>query len=893
MRSLCCFFKIYRAITFCVIILVICMSTGANTIYNGNVPQLAIKGNASQGSNNKFTPWLRKRHVIYFNGKKGTVFKIPVKLKIVRSINYIVTSPSGNTVNGIARTKRPVKFRTNENGTYKLKIIPGNGAFKLKLPFPFVIPNKCHLLASEAKLYFLTARDNDVFKLFVVGGGKKELAKVTVFDSTGKEIFKRELRVGKSSLAIELPIVDKERNKIWKVVIGRPSFGIFDDVVINFPGQMAAINSNVILTEDTAILQKIQKQCNEKIEMIVSHIFAFKPKNSAQIKWRKVLLERSEIIKKRLKHSLNFEKLQTTKNEINALDMAVNALLKYKFEFPKLVSIQVPAISNKRIMPDSIFPDGEISSTLKASGAGDEYVPISFVLQSLATFNNVKIECSKLRDASGKNYISNIRCRVVKVWFQDKGDFVAKTPADIYNPIELTGNKILVPELLLSDDSLVKINKKKQINLIKVKINNTVKYVSASSRSGISGNNMKNFFIRDSKKIQAFKLVAEENKQFYILIKIPSNTKAGVYTGNVSIFLDSSLSCQMKLVLKVLPFNLPEPYLVSSIYYYKPNKRYYGKNAPLQYRKEWKNMREHGIYNVMYPFNLKNEPEYFIPELLKQEAGKPFFYRGEKFGNPQTIEQLNSVRLRVKEIVKQLSKYGIKDIFFYGIDEARGEKLLSQISAWKAIKSAGGKIFVSGFKADTRGKGNFALVGDLQDAIICWAYPNRKEAAKWHSKKHMILSYGNPQGGVEAPDTYRRNYGLLLWQQDYDGAMTYLYHWGDGQRFVKLKFPSVWNDFCRAGRDNYKQHNMVYPTSDGVIDTLQWEGYREAVTDIRYLTYLKKLMEKSDKSSPAFKQAKHFLKWLKKTEVNVNALNLDGIRKKMVSHILALIAESK
>ena len=31
---------------------------------------------------------------------------------------------------------------------------------------------------------------------------------------------------------------------------------------------------------------------------------------------------------------------------------------------------------------------------------------------------------------------------------------------------------------------------------------------------------------------------------------------------------------------------------------------------------------------------------------------------------------------------------------------------------------------------------------------------------------------------------------------------------------------------------------MAYPMTDGVIDTIQWEGYREGVNDIRYLATL-------------------------------------------------------
>ena len=48
-------------------------------------------------------------------------------------------------------------------------------------------------------------------------------------------------------------------------------------------------------------------------------------------------------------------------------------------------------------------------------------------------------------------------------------------------------------------------------------------------------------------------------------------------------------------------------------------------------------------------------------------------------------------------------------------------------------------------------------------------------------------------------------------------------------------FGHIWNDFDST---KFRDHVFAYPTTDGVIDTIQWEGFREAVDDIRYLTIL-------------------------------------------------------
>ena len=46
-------------------------------------------------------------------------------------------------------------------------------------------------------------------------------------------------------------------------------------------------------------------------------------------------------------------------------------------------------------------------------------------------------------------------------------------------------------------------------------------------------------------------------------------------------------------------------------------------------------------------------------------------------------------------------------------------------------------------------------------------------------------------------------------------------------------FGDIWNDFDHP---KYRDHVFAYPVSNGLISTVQWEGFREAADDIRYLT---------------------------------------------------------
>ncbi len=102
-------------------------------------------------------------------------------------------------------------------------------------------------------------------------------------------------------------------------------------------------------------------------------------------------------------------------------------------------------------------------------------------------------------------------------------------------------------------------------------------------------------------------------------------------------------------------------------------------------------------------------------------------------------------------------------------------------------------MFVAGYQ------GSAEAVGDLLDVLIYAGEPSQKEAEKWHAHGHAIWSYANPQGGVENPEIYRRNYGLLLWTRDFDGACTYAYQDGLGlsgtistmwSTAIKLTYPT-------------------------------------------------------------------------------------------------------
>ena len=85
----------------------------------------------------------------------------------------------------------------------------------------------------------------------------------------------------------------------------------------------------------------------------------------------------------------------------------------------------------------------------------------------------------------------------------------------------------------------------------------------------------------------------------------------------------------------------------------------------------------------------------------------------------------------------------------------------------------------------------------------------------WYASQHV---------GAENPAFARRQYGMGPYLAGYGCNYNYAHHL------------QGWNDIEMG---LYRPMNFVYGSGNGCVDTLAWEGFREAIDDIRYATLLK------------------------------------------------------
>lgn len=523
---------------------------------------------------------------------------------------------------------------------------------------------------------------------------------------------------------------------------------------------------------------------------------------------------------------------------------------------------------------------GEVSNEISLKACPGEYEPASFVVSAsdVGDIASLQIEVSDLTQGTETIPAGSVDIKAVKCWYQAGTAGVSS--------IQDKSKRVLVPELLLNNDDLVRADYETKDNYLRLSPTDErwISDPTDTSDVPIPQPTVTEFSVQDSSILQPVNIPANSNKQFWVTVKIPDTAVAGLYSGVISFKLASQIVEEVVLKVEVLPFILQPPYYTSSIYYrgrlVAPTAEgtisSEGKSIT-QFSNELENMFTHGVTNPtlyqLYDTTVYQEYGTTLLEKalqIRNEKGmgnQPLYYIGLTTGNPTSQDALDALKNKVSDVVSLAGSYGIPEVYIYGIDEAKGDTLASERAAWNAVHEAGGKVFVAGYQGE-----NYELMGDIQDLLICYGVPSVDEAAEWHSVGHKIWCYANPQGGVEDPNKYRRNYGLLLWKSNYDGACTFAYH---------SSYSGIWNDFDST---RYRDQNFTYPTIDGVIDTIAWEGYREGVDDLRYLATLQAAITRGKAlGDPDAYTAEAYL-----NNLNVETGDLNAIRTQMIEYITCL-----
>jgi hypothetical protein len=435
-----------------------------------------------------------------------------------------------------------------------------------------------------------------------------------------------------------------------------------------------------------------------------------------------------------------------------------------------------------------------------------EFESLSAVVYANTGLEGLRVSASPLRGPTGLLDPSCVDARLVKWWWQGAIADMGGNHAVEYNP-----KRVLTAELLLRDDALVRVDERRN------RLRSAGTYLPCSGQTSVR---LKGARPMDAATLQPVDLPAGTSREFVLTVRVPTGTRAGAYEAVVT-FLCAQGTSTLPLRVAVRPFDLEPSRLTYSLYYRgrlsddgKPTVASDTKSAR-QYRCEIADMRDHG---VLCPANYQGLGDLRRALRIRRTEGLPS-------GGFYTLAAGHSPK-EVRRWMHLCREFGYDEVYFYGADEAEGEALLAQRADWQGVQRAGGRTFVATYKRSRA----YETMGSLLNLAVVSGMPDAETAKAWHCVGSQCFAYLCPQVGVERPEVYRRNFGLVLWKAGYDGAMDYAY---------QHAFHHVWNDF--DDRD-YRDHVFAYPTINGVVGTLQWEGFREAVDDVRYVTTLEKAM---------------------------------------------------
>lgn len=368
--------------------------------------------------------------------------------------------------------------------------------------------------------------------------------------------------------------------------------------------------------------------------------------------------------------------------------------------------------------------------------------------------------------------------------------------------------------------------------------------------------------------IESFDSIAvpeRQVQQFWITYCIPDQTLAGVYEGEVTIFVDGKESLVVPLHITVNSFRLAEP---------KPDFYIYSNNGdtPEAFLSDLADQRCHGMTISMIDMPVTRDGDLshealapWLDAYQKASFPKPYFHT--MLANRVTCEWLNvpdkSIRMwgpwfryypfsealdqkyadMVRMIQREARKRGLEPILAVADEAGSHPWTIEATQHYNALI----KDEVPDIIRELTVGGGWATgqpEHELWKGLInIWStnrwLPDRLAVVREADPHAEIQIYnmgggGSQKGGIQASRLF---YGFFAWKAKADGVAQWVYY-----------------------HNSTPKHNYAWPAQDGSkskVPTLRWEAVREGIKDYRYLATLEKLLV--GKENPTAKEAQRFI----------------------------------
>ncbi len=538
------------------------------------------------------------------------------------------------------------------------------------------------------------------------------------------------------------------------------------------------------------------------------------------------------------------------------------------------VHYAVPAMSDVQRLEDVYPIDGEASAPVRICAAKDEFEPGSFLVYPLADLGKVTFSLSPFKTDDGKVFPADkLDLKVVKVWYQNKNGW--------YSYFGDTDFK-LCPELLLNDEDIIRVDTGKKANFARVTgpdgkvreqwINPPRAMDRLDPEKG--GTNFRpmapNF--KDAETLQPVLLEEGRFRNFFLTAHVTKDAVAGTYRGAVRLADASGKALgEIPVALTVYPFELPAPksyqtrddfltlaYSYISLGTLESENGGSREQARKQLEVVLRDLSDHNQKMYWTHGNIDTESRFTLRTMKDVGMRTDIIAGGIQVasGIPKAEMEANA-RRQAAYYQKTLGHNN----FLLGFgDEPRASWILKQRPVFEAYQKAGFKFFIAGGKQ----------VFDKAAHVYSWHNVARDPedgayAALWNKIGGTHCAwYACMHIGPENPAFNRRQYGMAPYLAGYNATCNYAHHFGP------------YND----DRTTYKPMVFAYGISSGVIDTIQWEGYREGNDDIRYATLLTSLAHEAAESKDlktryAGRLALQYVAVINREEDDLNACRME------------------
>ncbi len=205
---------------------------------------------------------------------------------------------------------------------------------------------------------------------------------------------------------------------------------------------------------------------------------------------------------------------------------------------PGLTSWCVAPCGNTPVLADAVSSSA-LSGGLDAVAARGSIATLSLVVKSeVDSIASFKVSCAGLTCGDHTIAPDAIDILLVKRWYQDGNAW--------FTEIRDPAGRIIVPELLLHDDTLVTVDDKSRANLVRA----GGKAVSAEEAATVDA---------DAPALRPFALRAGEAQQLIVRLAVAAGTAPGIYRGHIAFSADTAPAGRAPITLRVLAYDLPRP----------------------------------------------------------------------------------------------------------------------------------------------------------------------------------------------------------------------------------------------------------------------------------------------------------------------------------------------